>query len=139
MSRPTREDDAAAAEAEVRVPVAEERVSIRKTETERVAARIGVSTREEEVEVDETLRREHAEVERVPMDVLVDEAPQVRTEDGVMIVPVVEEVLVRRFRLVEELRIAVTATQEPHRETVTLRRQEVALGGPDAPDGDGAA
>ena len=46
-------------------------------------------------------------VERVPVDQFVDEAPQVRTEGDVTIIPVLEEryVLEKRLVLVEELHI----------------------------------
>lgn len=120
------------------VPVARERLVVRKTEVEQVAARVTLRTRSMDVPVSETLRRERVEVERVPVDRIVAEPPVARVEDGVTIIPVVEEVLVRQFRIVEEVRIVPHAETIEHAETVTLRRQEAVVEEPvttDAPAG----
>lgn len=116
-----------------RVPVAEERASISTVTEERVAARVTVRTEAQEVPLEETLRRESAGIERVPVDRIVEEAPAIREEDGVTVIPVVEEVLVRRFRVIEELHVSVDAEEVVHRETVTLRRQEAVVEEPGAP------
>lgn len=109
---------------EVVIPLAEERARI--DTRERVVGRVRVrtETREEDVEVAEALRSSRVEVERVPVDRFVDEAPAVREEEGVTIVPVLEEVLVRRLVLREELHVRRVEEEREHRETVTLRTQE---------------
>lgn len=115
----------------VRIPVAEERVEISKRVVEGVGARVALRTEAHEVAVSEALRDETVSVDRVPVDRIVFDAPEPRQEDGVTIVPVVEEVLVRAFRVVEEVRLTVEAGTRRHEETVTLRRQtaEVVEGG----------
>lgn len=96
----------------------------------------GVVTVEKQVEsrdylVSQVLQSRGASVERVPKGTVVDAAqpPQVRTEDGITIIPVLEEILVVEKRLVlkEELHIRhhideVLSTQE-----VTLRNETVVL------------
>ena len=112
---------------ELRVQAGHERVVVRKSETDRLAARVSLRTHEMDVPVAEQLRTETASVERVPVDRIVAEAPASRVEDGVTIIPVVEEVLVVQYRIVEEVRITTRSETVEHRETVTLRRQDVVI------------
>lgn len=109
---------------EVVIPIAEERAHI--DVRERVVGRVRVrtETREEEVSLAETLRSQRVEVDRVPVGRFVDEAPEIREEDGVTIIPVMEEVLVRRLVLREELRIRHVSEEREERGTITLRTQE---------------
>jgi stress response protein YsnF len=53
----------------------------------------------------------------------------VRNEDGVVIVPVFEEVLVIEKRLVlrEEIRLRIAVSADPAEQTVSLRRQRVEV------------
>lgn len=106
------------------LPVTEERLRVETRD--RVVGRVKVrtETRSEDVEVAETLRASRVEVERVPVDRIVDEAPEVREEGGVTIIPVMEEVLVRRLIVREELHIRHVEEAQEVRETVTLRTQE---------------
>ena len=72
-----------------------------------------------------TLEEQRVEVTRVPVGREVDEAPSVRTEGDVTIVPILEEVLIVEKRLVlkEELHIRRHVTHENVEVPVTLRRQ----------------
>jgi len=72
-----------------------------------------------------TLEDQRIEVTRVPVGKEIDEAPSVRTEGDVVIVPVLEEVLVVEKRLVlkEELHIRRHVTHENVEVPVTLRKQ----------------
>ena len=121
-------DDGAA----LRLSVAEERARVKTRVVERVGARIRVRTHEDDVAIAESLRTERVEVERVPVDRIVEEMPEARTEDGVWIVPVVEEVLVRAFHVIEEVRVRTVRESVEHAETVRLRRQVAQV------EGDGA-
>ena len=114
-------------EGEVVLPIVEERAQI--AVRDRVVGRVRVSTqtREEDVELAETLRSSRVEVERVPVDAFVDEAPEIREEDGVTIVPVMEEVIVRRLMLREEIHIRRIDEEREVRETVTLRTQDAVV------------
>ena len=90
---------------------------------------VSTVTRSIEHEVDEALTHEHVDVERVAIGRFIETVPQVREEDGVTIVPVVEEVVVveRRLFLKEEVRITRKRVEARHVETTVLRRQEVVV------------
>jgi stress response protein YsnF len=109
------------------IPVLEEKAVIgtREVETDRVLVRTHVETRDETVE--RLLRSDTVEVERVPIGRVVETAPGPREQDGVLIVPVVEEELVVQTRLVlrEEVRIRRVQGTRPVRQDVRLRREVV--------------
>lgn len=110
-------------------------------ETERVARGVvrvhkRVETREEIVNT--TTTEEKVSVERIPVNQLIeeDEAPKVRKEDGVLIIPVIEEVIVLEKRLMfrEEVRISRHRTKRTIPHKVILRREAVDIERSD-PDG----
>lgn len=114
---------------EIVIPIVEERAHVfkRSGETERVSVRtIPV---EEQVVVRDALRREHVEVTRVPIGREVAEAPAVRTEGDVTIVPVFEERLIveKKLILVEELHLRRTTEIEQVELPTTLRRMRVEV------------
>ena len=76
-----------------------------------------------------TLDGETVEVTRVPVDRIVDQAPGIRVEDNVTIIPVLEEVLVVEKRLVlkEEVHIRKLATTEDVEVPVELLKQHAVI------------
>jgi stress response protein YsnF len=76
-----------------------------------------------------TLDGETVEVTRVPIDRIVDQAPGIRVEDNVTIIPVLEEVLIVEKRLVlkEEVHIRKLATTEDVEIPVELRKQHAVI------------
>ena len=114
---------------EERIALVEEEARIDKREV--VTGRVRIRTRVEEAEetVRGTLDEEVVEVERVPVDRIVDAAPAVRQDGDVTIIPVMEEVLVVEKRLVlkEELHVRRRRTQESVEVPVTLRRERVEV------------
>ncbi len=131
--------DAAGARAsrEVVIPVIAEELTVETHQVERgrVRVRKRVETREEAV--DAPTVREEVVVERIPVNRFVDdEAPGVRDEDGVLVVPVIEEVLVVEKRLMvrEEVRVSKRRTTTSTPQTVVLRREVVDIER-EAPDG----
>ena len=73
---------------------------------------------------------------RTPVDIVTATPPaEWREADGTRVIPIVEEILVRRYRVVEEIRLVEHAETREMRETVTLRRQAVTIDDPtdDAP------
>jgi len=75
------------------------------------------------------LDSENVEVTRVAIGREVSEAPAVRTDGDVTIVPVMEEVLVveKRLMLVEEIHIRRVATTEDVSIPVELRKQRATI------------
>jgi stress response protein YsnF len=111
------------------IPLVEEELRLDKRDvvTGKVRVRTVVDVVEELAQA--SLQEETVEVTRVPIDRMIDEAPAVRTEDGVTIVPVVEEVLVVEKRLVlkEELHIRRQVRTEQVEVPVQLRKQRAIV------------
>jgi stress response protein YsnF len=91
--------------------------------------RVSIVPREHERPVDEELTHQRVEVERVPIGRLIDAVPPVREEGDTTIMSVVEEVIAieRRLILKEEVRIRRVRVNEAHRDTVTVRKQDVVI------------
>lgn len=102
-------------------------VDKRETVTGRVRVRTVTETRDELARAE--LSRESVEVTRVPVDRMVDVAPDIRQEGDVTIIPVIEEVLVVEKRLLvrEELHVRRTRHTETVEEPVPVRRQDVIV------------
>jgi len=119
-----------------------EEVSVTRRTVVGATVRVATVTHEHEHIVDEALRHERVEIERVPVGRTVDAVPPVREEGDTMIVPVVQEVVVveRRLVLKEEIHIRRVRSTEHHRESVVLRKQDAVITRAEAelqPDGDG--
>lgn len=69
------------------------------------------------------------DVQRIPMDEILNDPPQSRREGDTLIIPVVEEVLVveKRYKVVEEVRVDIT--RETRTETVedTLKKERLVI------------
>ena len=104
------------------IPVVEETAFIdkREIETDRVKVHTVVETSEQMVR--EALSSRNVKVTRVPVDRVVTTVPEIRTENGVTIVPVLEEVLVIEKRLIlkEEVHIQQELSQETVEVPITL-------------------
>jgi uncharacterized protein (TIGR02271 family) len=111
------------------IPLVEETVRVGKREVRggTVRVRTVVDTVEELARAE--LHGEKVDVTRVPVDREIDRAPEIRTEDGVTIIPVVEEILVVEKRLVlkEELHVRRQQTTENVEVPVTVRRQRAVV------------
>lgn len=109
------------------IPVVQEEVVIGKREVEAGRVRVTKTVREREAVVDEPLFREQVQVERVPVNRVIDAPVDVRHEGDTLIVPVVKEVLVveKRLMLVEELHITKVRQAEHQPQSVTLREEVV--------------
>jgi uncharacterized protein (TIGR02271 family) len=118
------------AEGEIVIPVLAEEVMVGKQQVTRGGVRVHkrVATREEVV--DAPISAEEVLVERLPINAFVSgDPPQVREEDGVVIIPVLEEVLVveKRLFLREEVRLTTRITQSSVPQTVLLRHEVVDI------------
>lgn len=113
----------------LRIPLAEEEVDI--DVEPKLTGRVRVSTKTNLVKdtVAAALERTDVRVTRVPIDQVVNVAPQVRIEGDTTIVPVLEEVLVVEKRLVlkEELHITRARTTDAVEVPVVLRKQEATV------------
>jgi uncharacterized protein (TIGR02271 family) len=112
------------------IPVVAEEMTVQKRSV--TAGIVRAHKRVESVEevVDEPLLRERVSVEHIAVNQLVEgEAPVARYEQGVLVIPILEEVLVveKRLYLKEEVRLTKRreTVREPQR--VTLRREVVDI------------
>jgi uncharacterized protein (TIGR02271 family) len=114
--------------AERTIPVIEEKVKIGKKNVETGKLKINKKITEEEVTVDVPLVHEELEVERVTVNQYIEgPAPEIREEGGTTIIPVLEEVMVKRIFLIEELHITKRKVQNETKEKVKLRKEEVSV------------
>ena len=115
----------------LRVPVVEEKLEVEKTQVDQGGYRLvkEVSTREHLV--DELLRDHRVDIERRPVGRQLEGSamPESRYEGDTLVIPVVEEILVTEKRLVLVEEVRVTRVERIHREaqTVTLRKEDIAI------------
>lgn len=111
------------------IPVIEEEVTIDKQIV--ATGKINISKRINEYEevVDVPSYRGEITVNRVPVNLFVDEPPITRQEGDTMIIPVVQEqmVMVKKLLLVEELHVQNRVIETHHPQTVTLLKEEVEV------------
>jgi stress response protein YsnF len=112
------------------VRLLEERASIDKGMVTTGKVRVVTHTETVDELVRAVLAGEEADVVTVELDQTVSgPAPRMRTEDGVTIIPVLEEVLVVEKRLVlkREIRIRMRPTSETIEIPVKLRKQQAKV------------
>jgi stress response protein YsnF len=92
--------------------------------------------REREEIVDEQLLERTVGIERIPINRFVDEPVPVRQEEGTIIVPVMEEVVVveKRLLLKEEVHIRTAEQSVGKPQKIILRSEEVEIERSERPD-----
>src|SRR3954453_10290055 len=110
-------------DAEASIPLAQENLTVAKRSVETGRVRIRTVVDEKLVRVSEQLERDDVTIERVSVNREVTEAPEVREENGVLIVPVLEEVVVveKRLFLKEELHVYRNRRSDVVDEAVRVR------------------
>jgi uncharacterized protein (TIGR02271 family) len=100
--------------------------------------RIDKKVEQREAVLDELLTSEDVTVERVPVGAIVKEAPPPRQEGDTLVIPLVEEEIFVKRRLVvrEEVRITKKRGTRRHQERVTLRVEDAVVRRDKAPDED---
>ena len=111
------------------VPVVAEELEVQKRVVETGKVRITKVVQEREALVDEPLLGEEVEVERVPIQRVVESPIPVRYEDDTVIVSILEEVLVveKRLLLKEEIHIRKRRVETHQPQQVTLRHEEARI------------
>ena len=111
------------------IPVIQERAVVKKRVVETGRVQIRKQVREYEEHIDIPHVHEEVRVERVPVERIVDAAPQVRTEGDVTIIPILEEryVVEKRLFLVEELHVSRVRHEKHRPETVRVLKEEVVV------------
>ena len=111
------------------IPVIQEEAHIATQTTERGRVRITKRVHTQEETVDTPLRQERVQVERVPVEKIVDSPVTMHYDGDTLVIPVMEEVLVveKRLLLKEEVRVTKYVGETQHQETVRVRAEEVAV------------
>ena len=111
------------------IKLVEEEVVLGKDKVVGDTVRVSTVTDVETFPLTETLRRENYDVERVVREQVVETIPEIRKEDGVMIIPVLEERLVVTKQLVlrEEIHLKPKHSVETYEDTVELRKQRAII------------
>jgi len=111
------------------VPVVAEEVEVGRRRVETGRVRVHKTVRTTEKVVDEPIVREEVEVERVPINRVIDAPVGPRQEGDTLIVPLLEEVLVveKRLMLKEEVRITRRRVEQRSSQTVILRSEEATV------------
>ncbi len=109
------------------IPVLEERAVIGKEVTETGTIRIEKQVAEREETVSISLSHDEHTIEHVSQNIYVDTIPVIRQEGDTMIIPVLQEVMVKRMLLVEEIRITKHTIQTKEPQQVTLRKESVTV------------
>jgi uncharacterized protein (TIGR02271 family) len=112
------------------IPVMQEQVTVGKRQVETGKVRISKKVTEDKTSVSLPLMREQYDVERVPVNQVVDTPPPAMRQEGdTAIIPVLREVMVvqKRYEIVEEIRITKRRTETTDTQQVTLRKEEVSI------------
>jgi uncharacterized protein (TIGR02271 family) len=112
------------------IPVVQEQVTVSKRVIETGKVRISKKVSEQQTSVSIPLVREQYDVERVPVNEVVDTPPPaMRYEGDTTIIPVLREVMVvqKRYEIVEEIRITKRKTESTDIQQVSLRKEEVFI------------
>jgi stress response protein YsnF len=111
------------------IPIIQEELRIRKEVVPTGIVRLRKIVHETPETVHEHLVAEDVEIERVPMDVIVDSPPPIRMDGDVTVISIVEEVLVvtKQLRLKEELRIGLRRSISDYQQEVKLRGEELVV------------
>lgn len=112
------------------VPIIEEQVSVSKRVVETGKVRISKKVSEEQTSVSIPLVQEQYDVQRVPVNEMVDTPPPAMRHEGeTTIIPVLREVMVvqKRYEILEEIRITRRKTESTDMQNLSLRKEEVHI------------
>ncbi|HEX8350751.1 MAG TPA: YsnF/AvaK domain-containing protein [Hymenobacter sp.] len=107
------------------VPVIEEYIVLGREVVETGRVRITKSVSQEPEAAVISLVHEEVNVERVARNQYVDTPPAVRQEGETTIIPIVQEVLVKRLLVVEELHVTKRRIETLETQQVVLRKESV--------------
>jgi stress response protein YsnF len=111
----------------VSIPVIEEELKLDRESVETGRVRVRTVPEEHTEKITESLLRTDVLIERVPKDERIDAIPPVREEGDTVVVSVVEERLVKKLFLVEEVRLSRRASNQDIEQPVKLRSQHVVV------------
>lgn len=126
---PPQEEILSADSSTVVIPVIEEQLQVRTEWVETGRVRVNKQVHAETQTIDVPVTHEVVDVQRVPINRVVSEAPLSRQEGDTLILPVVREEVITTVRLVlvEEVHITRRQQQTIDQQTVTLRHETISV------------
>lgn len=111
------------------IPVIAEQLQVTKELIETGQVRLVKTVEEHPQMVSTPLLREEFDIERVPMEQYVTEAPSLRVEGDTTIYPVLREVVVveKRLMLVEEIRVTKRQVATVDEQIINLRQEVITV------------
>ena len=109
------------------VPVVEEKLRLSRRLEETGAVRVRLETEAAQADCEIPTSIDEVEVQRVPINAVVDVRREPRIEDGALVVPVYEEVFERRLVLREEIRLVRRESRSTERRSVSLHRERAVI------------
>src|SRR5262245_7660540 len=109
------------------LPIVREDVAVGRRRIETAKVRIRKLVHRQVATIDDAVVREQIVIARVPMDRIVSGPIKTRREGDTLVVPVLEEVLVKQLRLVEEVRITTRRRVQRRTTAVPVRHEEVVV------------
>jgi uncharacterized protein (TIGR02271 family) len=109
------------------LPVMEEVINVDKEIVAADKVQISKNVDTEEVTVNIPTLHEEVQIERVSLNQYVTEAPAIRQEGNTTIIPVLEEVIVKRLLLVEELHVTKVQKEVSTPKKEILRKEKVIV------------
>lgn len=126
---PAQKEGEASGTTQSTLPLAQEQMAVAKRQVVQGRVTITRRTTEREEAIEAWLKQENVEIHRVEKGTPLETYPAIREEEGVMIIPVVDEhvEVVRTLVLREEIHIRKVTTAVPYQESVTLRSQDITV------------
>lgn len=111
------------------IPVIEEQLTAERQRVRTGSVRVQKHVEHRTKRVQSTVLHDGVEVKRVAVNRVVTEAPKIRHENGIIIVPVLEEqvVMTRRLVLKEEIHVVRKRTKERVSQDVSLGRERAVI------------
>ena len=111
------------------IPVAREDAAIHRERVETGVVRVRKIVHERVELIDEPMLHDEVDVEHVAINRAVEAPEPPREEDGVLVIPIYEEVVTvkRQWILKEEVRLRRREVQTRHRERVVLRDEQAVV------------
>lgn len=118
-----------ASDTEAVIPVIQEQILVGKRLVETATVEISKTVTEGPEPVHVVVAHDETSVERVPINRIVEKAPEIRYDGDTMIIPVLKEVAVveKKLMLVEELHVTKRAVQTQETEYITVRREHLEV------------
>lgn len=112
------------------IPIIEEQLRVEKKVVETGKVHVSKKVIQEQTSVSLPVTEETYDVQRVPVNQVVETPPPpVRYEGDTMIIPVLREVMVvkKHYEIVEEIRVTKQTQQHQQTEQVTLLKEQVTV------------